>query len=75
MLDTPSGGFTISGTARRGGAGGLAGLFSRSGDRIRTDPAIVQALPGVRLRAVALLEAMPAGWWRGLAHRGAEPSA
>ncbi len=53
---------------RRGGPGGLAGLLSRSGDRLRTDPAIVRALPGVRHRATALLQAMPDGWWRGMAH-------
>lgn len=61
--------FVVGGQARRGGPGGLAGLFSRSGDRIHTNPAIVQALPTMRLRAMALVQAMPEGWWRGLAHR------
>jgi hypothetical protein len=69
VADTPSGGFRLVGTSRRSGHDGLGGLLSRSGDRIRTDPAIVQALPGMRHRAVALLRAMPDGWWRGLAHQ------
>lgn len=53
---------------RRGDAPGIAGLLSRSGDRLRTDPAILQALPGMRHRAIALLQAMPDGWWRGTTH-------
>ena len=61
--------FSVGGQARRGGPGGLLGLLSRDGDRIRTDPAIVRALPTMRHRATALLQAMPEGWWRGLAHR------
>ncbi len=69
VTDTPASlSFTVGGGARRGGRGGLAGLFSRAGDRIRTDPGIVQALPTMRMRAEALLQAMPDGWWRGLAH-------
>ena len=73
VADTPAGGFAM--TARRGGASGLAGLFGRSGDRIRTSPDIVQALPTMRQRAVALLRAMPDGWWRGLAtQHGADPA-
>lgn len=66
-IPTPSGGLATT-SARRGGTGGLAQILTRSGDRLRTDPAIVQALPGVRHRAVALLQAMPDGWWRGMAH-------
>ncbi len=66
-IPTPSGGLAMT-NARRGGSGGWTQVFTRSGDRLRTDPAIVQALPGVRHRAVALLQAMPDGWWRGLAH-------
>jgi hypothetical protein len=73
VVDAPlSTSFSVGGITRRGGPGGLAGLLSREGDRIRTNPAIVQALPGMRHRAVALLQAMPAGWWRGLAHRAGE---
>lgn len=66
-MPTPSRSIAMTGM-RRGGPGGLAGLLSRSGDRLRTDPAIVHALPGVRHRATALLHAMPDGWWRGMAH-------
>lgn len=69
VTDAPTGlGLALGSGPRRGGPGGLAGLFSRAGDRIRTDPAIVQALPTMRMRAEALLRAMPDGWWRGLAH-------
>ena len=68
VTDTPATGFAMS--ARRGGADGLAGLFGRSGDRIRTSPDIVRALPTMRQRSAALLQAMPEGWWRGLALRG-----
>lgn len=67
VTDTPKGTMVVSSNARRGGASGLAALFSRSGDRIRTDPAIVQALPTTRQRALALLRAMPDGWWRAVA--------
>lgn len=76
VVDTSSTGWTLAGLeTRRGGPGGLAGLFSRQGDRIDTDPSIVQALPGMRHRATALLQAMPDGWWRGLAHRAGEAGA
>jgi hypothetical protein len=64
VVPAPRAGPPLSGGARRGGAAGVAAWFDRSGDRIRTDPAIVVALPGVRERAVALLQAMPASWWR-----------
>lgn len=72
---TPGGGLTLATGARRGGAGGLVGMFTRSGDRIRTDPAIVAALPTMRHRALALLGAMPDGWWRGVAHADGSPDA
>ena len=71
VVDGPAAGWTLTGLeTRRGGPGGLAGLFSRQGDRIETDPSIVQALPGMRHRAVALLRAMPDGWWRAVAQDG-----
>ena len=73
VTDAPGSlGLSVGLGARRGGPGGLLGLFSRAGDRIRTDPDIVRALPTMRMRAQALLRAMPEGWWRGLAH---EPQA
>lgn len=67
VVDTDEGRLKVSGFgtgARRGGTTGLAGLFDRSGDRVGTDLAVIPALPGARHRAVALLEAMPAAWWR-----------
>lgn len=76
VVDAPlSTSFSVGGITRRGGPGGVWGLLSSQGDRIRAHPAIVQALPGVRHRAVALLQAMPDGWWRGLAHRAGEAGA
>lgn len=49
---------------RRGGMGGLASLFGRSGDRIGTDVQVIRDLAVLRHQALALLQAMPATWWR-----------
>lgn len=54
-IPAPSSGLAMT-NARRGGSGGWTQMFRRSGDRLRTDPAIVQALPGVRHRAVGRVQ-------------------
>lgn len=42
------------------------GIFRVGGDRVRTDPAIVAALPSVRRQGLDILAAMPASWWRAI---------
>lgn len=60
--------FGGGGNATRGGAAGLAGMLGMGGgDRIRADVRIVEALPGVRHRGLAILHAMPDSWWRAVA--------
>jgi hypothetical protein len=60
--------FGSGGGPTRGGAGGLAGMLGMGGgDRIRADVRIVEALPGVRHRGLAMLHAMPDSWWRAVA--------
>lgn len=55
---------TSFGGGRRGGHGGLAGLLTRSGDRVGSDVRVIHDLAGLRHRALALLQAMPPTWWR-----------
>ena len=59
------------GAGRRGGYGGLAGLFTRSGDRIGGQVQVIRDLAVLRHRALALLQAMPATWWRAVDGRRA----
>ncbi len=63
---TPGSRWFGSTESTRRGADSWLGIFQTGGDRIRTDPAIVAALPVVRRRGLDLLAAMPASWWRAL---------
>lgn len=63
---TPGSKWSGSTESTRRGAESLLGIFQTGGDRIRTNPAIVAALPVVHRQGLELLTSMPASWWRAL---------
>lgn len=63
---TPGSKWGGSAEATTRGSEAIFGIFKVGGDRVRTDPAIVAALPWVRRQGLDILSAMPASWWRAI---------